>query len=138
MTTKEALLALLLEQPGTYLSGEELADTLQVSRTSVWKAVKALKAQGYAIQAVTNRGYCLDQNLDVPDLSRIRAGLQSPLWKPEYAQSVTSTNSLLRDRANAGAPEGTVLLAGTQTGGRGRMGRQFFSQIGRASCRERV
>ncbi len=40
---------------------------------------------------------------------------------------VDSTNTLARDLAASGAPEGTVIFADTQRQGRGRMGRQFFS-----------
>ncbi len=41
--------------------------------------------------------------------------------------TVTSTNLVLRDLASQGAPEGTVVIAARQTGGRGRKGRAFFS-----------
>ena len=49
MGTKERLLSLLEQHKGEYLSGEELAARLQVSRTAVWKAVNALRAAGYGI-----------------------------------------------------------------------------------------
>ena len=41
--------------------------------------------------------------------------------------SIDSTNTRLKEMARAGAPEGTVLLAHSQTGGRGRLGRSFHS-----------
>lgn len=41
--------------------------------------------------------------------------------------AAASTNALLREKAAAGAPEGCVLIAGSQTEGRGRTGRRFYS-----------
>ena len=127
MATKEKLLALLKEQEGTYLSGEEIAGILGVSRAAVWKAVKALKAQGNTIDAVTNKGYCLLSCPDVLDASEISRLTGQDFWKIRVKPTVSSTNDFLRELANQGAPEGTVLLASSQTEGRGRMGRQFFS-----------
>ena len=57
----------------------------------------------------------------------------------EYFPTIGSTNDFLKALAKQGAPHGTAVLAGLQTGGHGRMGRSFHSpEIGRASCRERV
>jgi len=44
--------------------------------------------------------------------------------------TVSSTNTLLRQLAASGAPQGTALIAEAQTGGRGRMGRSFHSPAG--------
>ena len=44
--------------------------------------------------------------------------------------TLPSTNTHLAALARAGAPAGRVLLAETQTAGRGRMGRSFFSPVG--------
>ena len=63
-TTRQALLALLCEQPGQDISGQALADRLGVSRAAVHKAAAALQKQGYAIQAVSGRGYRLTAESD--------------------------------------------------------------------------
>ncbi len=129
MTTKEKLLALFESCRGTYISGEELAGRLGCSRAAVWKAVKALRAEGHSISAATNRGYCLDPASDV--LSK--AGIEKYLGEIrnriylDVRRCVGSTNDVLRELAAAGAPEGTVAVAGMQTGGKGRLGRSFFS-----------
>ena len=65
MTTKEKLLALLEDSKGTFFSGEEIARALQVSRAAVWKAVNALREDGYTIDAVTNKGYRLSPDSDI-------------------------------------------------------------------------
>ena len=132
MITKEKLLELLEENREEYLSGEELAGTLAVSRAAVWKAVKSLQQEGYPIDAVTNRGYRLSRGGDRLSAPGIRKYLQDacrelPITVVEETQS---TNTALRALAEAGAPEGTVYIAQSQTGGRGRMGRSFFSPAG--------
>ena len=59
MAVKESVLQALTENEGKYFSGGKLADDLGVSRAAVWKAVKALQEEGYRIDSVTGRGYCL-------------------------------------------------------------------------------
>ena len=132
MTTKEKLLALLEENKGTFFSGEEIARTLQVSRAAVWKAVNALREDGYTIDAATNKGYRLSPDSDILSPQGIRRFL-----KPEYRNlnltvlpTAPSTNALVREKANQGCPEGCVIIACEQTAGRGRYGRQFFSPAG--------
>ena len=127
MSTKERLLALLEENRGCFLSGEEAADALGVSRTAVWKAVNALRSLGYAIDAVSNKGYCLSENADILCARGIEKHLRDGGLKIQVLSSASSTNTLLREQANAGAPEGLVILANTQTRGHGRYGRSFFS-----------
>ena len=129
MTTKEKLLALLEDSKGTFFSGEEIAQMLQVSRAAVWKAVNALREDGYTIDAVTNKGYRLSPDSDILSPQGIRRFL-----KPEYRDlnltvlpTVPSTNALVREKATQGCPEGCVIIACEQTAGRGRYGRQFFS-----------
>ena len=129
MTNKEKLLALLEDSKGMFFSGEEIARTLQVSRAAVWKAVNALREDGYTIDAVTNKGYRLSPDSDILSPQGIRRFL-----KPEYRDlnltvlpTVPSTNALVREKANQGCPEGCVIIAREQTAGRGRYGRQFFS-----------
>lgn len=45
-------------------------------------------------------------------------------------QEVNSTNDLAKELAKGGAPDGTLVLAHSQTSGRGRIGRSFFSPLG--------
>ena len=129
VTTKEKLLALLEENKGAFFSGEEIARTLQVSRAAVWKAVNALREDGYTIDAATNKGYRLSPDSDILSPQGIRRFLN-----PEYQDldltvlpTAPSTNALVREKANQGCPEGCVIIACEQTAGRGRYGRQFFS-----------
>lgn len=132
MTTRDSLLAYLEQHKGVYLSGEGIGRALGVSRNAVWKAVKALQEDGYAIDGIPNRGYRLSVDNDI--LSPL--GIEKYLdvrWKGlrvTVLPKAASTNALLREEATAGAPEGRVILANAQTAGRGRLGRSFFSPPG--------
>lgn len=128
MATKDQILSLLLSCRGSFLSGEELAKSMGVSRAAVWKGVRALREAGYEIEAQSNRGYRLKSGMDILSAQGVRGLLDgdSPL-RLELRPQVTSTNAVLREQAALGAPEGTVLLATSQSQGRGRLGRSFFS-----------
>lgn len=132
MTTKEALLQLFESNKGTYFSGEEIAAELSVSRAAVWKAVNALRKDGYCIDAVTNRGYCLSVHTDILSPQGIEKYLEESCSDLDLhvVPQTDSTNALLRQQANAGAAEGYTLIANEQTAGRGRYGRSFFSPVG--------
>ena len=130
MNVKQKLITLFENNRGAFLSGEELAEKLDCSRAAVWKAVTSLRGEGYAIDAVTGRGYRLAPATDV--LSA--AGIEKYL--PAETRDITldvrrraegSTNDILREAAGRGAPAWTVLVCGEQTGGKGRLGRSFFS-----------
>lgn len=127
--TKEKLLAFFEENKGAYFSGEEIAERLSVSRTAVWKAVNSLRSEGYEIDAVQNKGYCLSASTDILSAQGIRKYLKPvcSFLELEVLPVAESTNVLLKERAGAGAKEGHVILANTQTGGRGRLGRSFYS-----------
>lgn len=127
MQVKDRVLAALEAQRGTYLSGQALAQTLQVSRSAVWKAIEQLREKGYPIQAVPNRGYCLAPDSTILSAQSIAHWLKTPGLTLEVQGEVTSTNTLLRQRAEEGTAEGYVLVATAQTQGRGRRDHQFYS-----------
>ena len=129
MSTRESILALFEEHKGGFFSGEEIAAKLSVSRAAVWKAVNSLRKDGYEITAVSNKGYCLSAETDILSAQGIRKYL-IPLCgflNLNVLPEVESTNGLLREWADAGKPEGSVVIANLQTKGRGRFGRSFHS-----------
>ena len=129
MNVKGKLIEVFENNRGGFLSGEELADKLGCSRAAVWKAVTALRAEGYEIDAVTGRGYRLASGTDVLSAAGIEKYLTAGRdWlKLDVRRRVEgSSNTVLREMA-AGAPDGTALICGEQTGGKGRRGRSFFS-----------
>jgi len=131
MGTKVDLLKILENNGGEYLSGAALAQSLCVSRNAVWKAVEGLRADGYDISAVTNKGYRLESIGDLLTCDSIKRYFKTAdIFDVEVRKSVTSTNTVLREMAASGLPEGYVLVAEKQTAGKGRHGRSFHSPGG--------
>ncbi|MGN1118851.1 MAG: biotin--[acetyl-CoA-carboxylase] ligase [Oscillospiraceae bacterium] len=127
MTIKEQLWALLDENRGNYISGEEIAKQLYCTRGAVWKAITALRSEGCRISAVTNRGYCLEDAGDALTAAGIRRFLSRSAGEITVLKTVGSTNVYMRDLAQKGASEGTLVVSAEQTSGSGRRGRRFFS-----------
>ncbi len=129
MGKKEELLSLFENNKGCYLSGEDIAEKLSVSRTAVWKIVNSLRKGGYKIDAVQNKGYCLSAETDILSPQGVCKYLE-PICsdlKIEVLQIAESTNTLMRESAANGAAEGRVIIANSQIGGRGRRGHTFYS-----------
>ncbi len=127
--TKDKLLELFESNRGNFISGEKIAESLNISRTAVWKAVNSLRNDGYQINAVTNKGYCLAENSDIISAQGIQQYLSDICEnvKIEVFSETDSTNMVCRNKANDGEQQGYVAVASKQTGGRGRKGRSFFS-----------
>lgn len=133
MSIKEKLLTILESQKGEYLSGEELAECLSVSRAAVWKSVEELRKKGYHITAVTRKGYCLDENSD-----RLSPqGILPYLRHREIADQIVtcdsceSTNLIAKRMVAEGTGvHGTTIISDHQAGGKGRLGRSFYSPPG--------
>lgn len=132
MTVKESVRQILEQNRGKTVSGQELAERLQVSRAAIWKAVKSLQSEGHTIEASTNKGYRLDPHSDVLSAEGIRAYLSAALRECPLTvyRVIDSTNSQAKRLALEGASHGTVLVAEEQSAGRGRRGKSFFSPSG--------
>ena len=128
MTVKSRLLELLEQHKGETLSGEALAGELQCTRAAVWKAVKALREEGYAIEAGTNKGYMLSRDSNRLSVEGIRLYLTRPDVYLKLYREAGSTNQLAKQAAVSGeAGHGSFVIAQQQTAGRGRRGRSFYS-----------
>lgn len=121
MTTKDLVLK-MLENSKENISGQRLALKLGKSRCSIWKAVEALRSEGYEIEAVTNRGYRLIHTGDKLDSVIISAATDCDVT---VFDSVSSTNTIAKERSAQGAKQGTTIIAEHQNAGRGRRGRKF-------------
>jgi BirA family biotin operon repressor/biotin-[acetyl-CoA-carboxylase] ligase len=123
---------------GRFHSGEELARTLGVSRSAVWKAAGALREFGATLHAVKNRGYRLTHGGEPLDPAKIRERLaretREHVTSVEAAWSIPSTNTVLLERANPKSGTSEVFLAEYQTAGRGRRGRAWLAPPGGAIC----
>lgn len=129
--SQQRVCAALQAAEGAYLSGEELSRSIGITRAAVWKAVEALRRQGYDIEARTGRGYRLRQSPDLLRRETVEAYLSAPRADWEVLESVDSTNSACRRLALEGAEDGTVVMADCQTAGRGRRNRSFQSPAGK-------
>jgi BirA family biotin operon repressor/biotin-[acetyl-CoA-carboxylase] ligase len=118
------ILALLREAEGA-LSGEGLSEILGVSRVSVWKHIRKLQEAGYLIEA-TSRGYRLLDEPDLPYDWEFSGGDTRIHYLPE----APSTMDVALEMARRGAPHLTVVVAGRQTSGRGRLNRRWVSSDG--------
>jgi BirA family biotin operon repressor/biotin-[acetyl-CoA-carboxylase] ligase len=132
--TQDKVLTLLVEKKGEAVSGESLAEQLSVSRTAIWKAITSLREEGYSITAVTNKGYVLEEEADILKSSVIAEKLSPEVRtlvgnRIEVFQEIDSTNTEAKRRASNKSDfiKGSLLLAETQTAGRGRLGRTFYS-----------
>ena len=115
-----------------YLSGQHISRELGVSRTAVWKHMSALRNDGYLIVAVPSRGYRLVSSPDSIDPDDVRARLEGARIgrRLEFLKTTASTNADAFRLAEDGAVEGTVVLADSQSGGKGRRGRAWASPAG--------
>jgi BirA family transcriptional regulator, biotin operon repressor / biotin---[acetyl-CoA-carboxylase] ligase len=121
---KGRILSVLQGKKGV-VSGEKLSSKLGISRVSIWKHINKLQEFGYDIIATSN-GYQLAGSPDVlfpwefPERES----------KIQYFPKVTSTMDIARDLARKGSPDFSVVIAGCQTKGRGRLKRVWHSSEG--------
>ncbi len=122
----------ILKQNGGYVSGQELCNQLGVSRTAVWKAVKQLEEEGCRIEAVRNRGYRLMAIEDGITQAQVGSRLTTRYMGRNlvYFPETDSTNIQIKCLAEAGSPEGTLVIAESQNAGKGRRGRSWSSPPG--------
>ena len=98
----------------------------------MWKHINELKCEGYVIDSVPSKGYCFVSAPDALLPDEIKAGLKTRIMGREvaYHKETTSTQEIAKALASQGVAEGTIVVAETQSGGRGRVGRQWSSPQG--------
>lgn len=130
--TKAEVLEILLNSGETPVSGERLAENLGISRNAVWKAVTALKEEGYNISAKRNSGYILNKS-NVLSVIEIKKHLNNPKIADsiEIHRLVSSTNNVAKEYAlNDKTTDVRIFISEEQSGGKGRRGRSFYSPPG--------
>ena len=115
-----------------YLSGQDLSDVLKISRVAVWKHIKKIKELGYQIESKQKLGYRLISNSDLLLPWEITQGLKTKFLGQEifYFDSIESTQDHALKMAINSKTNGTMIIAGRQTGGKGRGGRKWLSPEG--------
>ena len=115
----------ILNQNNEFISGETLSQHLGVSRVAIWKHIQKLQSCGYDIHSGP-KGYRIVRSPDTP----------YPWEIPEreshihFFDTAGSTMDIARELARKGCPDFTVVIAETQTSGRGRMDRSWWSPEG--------
>ena len=134
MSTKNKVLDILKENNTSFVSGQEIAERIFVTRAAIWKAIKALEKEGYDIEAVTNKGYRIKVEPEKLDVGRVEHYLKEVygLNRDDYGQiffyeEIGSTNDEAKRHAQINGGEPAIFIAESQTWGRGRRGREFFS-----------
>ena len=131
--TKKKILGFFRDNEGGFVSGEDISDTLGFSRAGVWKYISKLREDGYVIEAVPHHGYRLSSSPDklygyeiAADLDTVELGRKAIY----HYETIPTTNDKAYELAEKGEPEGTIVVAETQTKGKGRMGRAWMSPKG--------
>ena len=126
---RQDILDFLIQHKDEFVSGQQISEQLGISRTAVWKHIRVLKQRGYVIESYTKKGYCLREAPELLSEQAIEEGLSTKVVGRHivYRERVDSTNNVAKKQADEGAPEGTIVVAEEQTGGRGRINRLFLS-----------
>lgn len=130
--TAEKIISFLAEGEGPFISGEELSRSLGVSRSAVWKQIKALRLEGFNIAAEPSRGYRLVSSPDRLRAASLKGLLESSRIGKRIISldDTVSTNAVAFTMAEEGEAEGTVVIADSQSSGKGRLGRKWTSPSG--------
>ena len=129
MPVKEKILTVLEERGSRGITGKELAASVGMTKNTVWKAVKELREDGYAIFAMANKGYCLNSENDILSEKSIHQYLKTVSYgrSMDVFKTIDSTSNFAKSLARLGMPDGTTVIADFQTNGRGRTDTAFYS-----------
>ncbi|BEP30171.1 biotin--[acetyl-CoA-carboxylase] ligase [Helicovermis profundi] len=127
---KEKIISILKEHKNKFVSGEEISNLLGVSRTSIWKVLKQLKASGYNIESAPKKGYKLLDDKNIYSKEEITLLLKSKGSNVEevfYFDSINSTNEYAKEIGRNSNMENVLVISDIQTDGKGRLGRKWLS-----------
>lgn len=132
MGSKAARIVSLLKAGETDVSGQFIADRLGVTRAAVSKSIAGLRQAGFRIDSSTKRGYTLREIPDVPSGEVLTSLLDTSFMgrTVEYHKTIDSTNGRAMKLGYMGEPEGTVVTADSQTGGKAKHGEKWVSPPG--------
>ncbi|WP_182630341.1 bifunctional biotin--[acetyl-CoA-carboxylase] ligase/biotin operon repressor BirA [Pantoea hericii] len=112
---------------GEFHSGEQLGETLGMSRAAINKHIQTLKSWGLDVYTVTGKGYSLSAPMQLLDEQAIVAQVKQ--GNISVIPVIDSTNQYLLERMHE-MESGAACIAEYQQAGRGRRGRQWFSPFG--------
>ena len=132
MSSKDKVLELLEKNKNAYISGEAIASSLGISRNAIWKAINELRKQGYVIEAVNKKGYRLGESNDIISAQGILSYMDKA---PDDSlihiyDTLDSTNKTAKEMAMSTVCHGSLIIARSQTIGKGRGTHSFYSPEG--------
>ena len=127
MNKTRSRLIKMLHDSSAPVSGPALAARLDVSRAAIWKHIEALRDAGFEIDSSPD-GYNVTAVTGYNGPT-ITFGLEAP-YRVEYADQYESTNDRARELAKMDVTDDVAVVADAQTGGRGRLDRQWSSPSG--------
>jgi len=131
-STRNKLIEILSQHKDEYVSGQDLSDMLNVSRSAIWKHMNELKKDGYVVEGVAKKGYRIISLPKSVSENTIAWGLQTD-WLAKnivHRETIESTQTLAHQLALDGAKHGTIVVADEQTMSRGRVNRKWYSPKG--------
>lgn len=130
MDTISQVLEVFLNNPNESISGQYISEKLSISRNAVWKAIEQLRKNDYIFESQTNKGYQLVKIPNKIDRYYLSIKLQNLCTEIIVQEKIESTNKLLKELADNGQADKTIIIAKEQSSGRGRLGRAWDSQEG--------
>ena len=134
MTTDVSILCALRQTQDQGISGAALSAQLGISRAAIWARIEEMRKLGYEIEATPHSGYRLLRVPDVLHGDDLVARLSHPRIigrEVRVFKETTSTNDVVEKMAADGVAEGVVVIAESQTRGRGRLSRRWESSSGK-------
>ncbi|OQX92919.1 MAG: biotin--[acetyl-CoA-carboxylase] ligase [candidate division Zixibacteria bacterium 4484_95] len=127
------ILAYFKRANNKFVPSREISESLNINRQLVYENVAYLRDCGYQIEAGRNKGYKLVHSPDVVLPLEVAAGLSCRFFACRIFsyETIGSTNKTAHYFAKTGLPEGTLIIANTQSKGRGRLGRKWHSPAGK-------
>ena len=125
----------ILEREKNPISGETISNELRITRSAVWKQINELRMMGYDISSSQKEGYKLTHTSNKLLPYEIHKKLRTQFIgkKMRYLENTPSTIWVGKQLCSEGDVEkmhGLVIIAEEQTGGVGRMGREWISPSG--------
>jgi len=126
---KDKILKLLYDSDD-YISGAKISEELGISRQAVWKHINTIRKNGYMIESINNKGYKILARPDLCNKLSVTKYLNTKFLGRQFIHfdELDSTNAYIKEIANDYTDEGLVVLTEKQLAGRGRLGKQWFSQ----------
>jgi BirA family biotin operon repressor/biotin-[acetyl-CoA-carboxylase] ligase len=131
---KDKVLEALYEKKGEYIHIDDIASKLEIPVVEVQEHITSLKNEGYIIETSSDKEFRLKEDLTLLLPHKLKDKLNTNYIGKEihYFREVDSTNEVAKKLAREGAPEGTIIIAESQSRGKGRRGKKWISPLGGA------